>query len=569
MTAGMRWRETVGGACAWMLVLVNISMAQKVNGAEDGASNISRSFTIAGTAVNARTGEALAQARISVEEVAAPSRAIAVTTGPDGHFAFTGLKAGKYRLSGAKRGFLPGAYEQHERFSTAIVTGVDFATEKLELRLTPMALITGHVYDEFGEGIRGAQVILYYENRGAGMRRIVQTSNAQTDDRGYYDFNLLRPGNYYAAVTAKAWYAIHAASEGNGTTDATTDSATNAGHIPPSLDVAYPTTYYGGVSEAEQATPIEIQGGDQQQIDVHVSPAQSLHLRFRVPVNPTDGSYTFNAPMLLKRVFDNVQFQPIEGGQMVAPGVFEVAGVPPGHYTVRARGATPGQMGQSTELDVQRDGQEVGETRNEPLASLKVLLKMPGGELVPKSYLVLLVGPDDRAIGMRRGEASAQVTFENLAPGTYAIRMSAEGKAYSVTRTTSAAGDSAGHDVTVEAGAAMEVTASVATGNVTIEGVVQKNGKPLGGVMVALVPKDPDNHAELFRRDQSDLDGTFHVADVIPGSYTVIAVEDAWGFEWRKPEALAQYVQHGQTLVVGELMRGSVRLPEPVKVQPR
>jgi len=293
-----------------------------------------------------------------------------------------------------------------------------------------------------------------------------------------------------------------------------------------------------------------------------------LHLRFRVPVNPTDGSYSFSA-QLQRRVFDSVQFQPTEGARMVAPGVFEVSGVPPGRYTVRASNATSGQMGQSTELDVQRDGQEVSETHNEPLASLKVSLKMPDGEPVPKSYFVALFGPGERMAGVQRGDASAQVTFENMAPGTYAIRVSAQNKIYSVTRTTSAVGASAGHDVTVGAGAAMEVTASVATGHVIIEGVVQKNGKALGGVMVALVPKDPDSHTELFRRDQSDLDGTFHVSDVIPGSYTVVAVEDAWGFEWRKPEVLARYVLHGQSLTVGELMRGSVHLPEAVEVQPR
>ena len=102
MTMGMRWRGTVGVSCAWMLVLVSTSMAQSVNGAAGGTGNLTRSFTIAGTAVNARTGEVLAQARISVEEVAAPSKAISMTTGANGHFAFAGLKLGKYRLSGAK-----------------------------------------------------------------------------------------------------------------------------------------------------------------------------------------------------------------------------------------------------------------------------------------------------------------------------------------------------------------------------------------------------------------------------------------------------------------------------------
>jgi hypothetical protein len=72
----------------------------------------------------------------------------------------------------------------------------------------------------------------------------------------------------------------------------------------------------------------------------------------------------------------------------------------------------------------------------------------------------------------------------------------------------------------------------------------------------------------LFRRDQSDSDGTFLIRGVIPGSYTIVAVEDAWGFEWLQPSVLAKYVQHGQNLTIGELMRGSVHLPDPVDVQP-
>jgi len=70
-------------------------------------------------------------------------------------------------------------------------------------------------------------------------------------------------------------------------------------------------------------------------------------------------------------------------------------------------------------------------------------------------------------------------------------------------------------------------------------------------------------------RDQSDFDGSFVLRGVIPGSYTIVAVEDAWGFQWMQPGVLARYVQHGQNLTIGELMKGSVRLPDPVEVQPR
>jgi hypothetical protein len=46
-------------------------------------------------------------------------------------------------------------------------------------------------------------------------------------------------------------------------------------------------------------------------------------------------------------------------------------------------------------------------------------------------------------------------------------------------------------------------------------------------------------------------------------------VEDAWGFEWLQPGVLARYVQHGQNVIIGEKMRGTVHLPEAVEVQPR
>jgi hypothetical protein len=87
--------------------------------------------------------------------------------------------------------------------------------------------------------------------------------------------------------------------------------------------------------------------------------------------------------------------------------------------------------------------------------------------------------------------------------------------------------------------------------------------------MVALVPKDPRTNIERFRRDQSNLDGTFMVGGILPGRYTLIAVEDAWGFAWMKPGVLEKYLSRGQELTIGELMNGRVTLPDPVEAQER
>lgn len=46
---------------------------------------------------------------------------------------------------------------------------------------------------------------------------------------------------------------------------------------------------------------------------------------------------------------------------------------------------------------------------------------------------------------------------------------------------------------------------------------------------------------------------------MMPGTYTAVAVQDAWGADWMKPDLLAGYLQHGETVMVADGMRGSAR----------
>jgi protocatechuate 3,4-dioxygenase beta subunit len=530
--------------------------------APQDASPAAQSFRISGTAVNAMTGAPLSQARISIAETVDRGKITSMITSEDGHFVFSQLKAGKYSLQGAKRGFISAAYDQHEQFSTAIVTGPEFSTENLVLRLTPMAFITGHVFDEFGDPIRHSQVVLFFENHAAGMSRITRLYSSTTDDRGFYDFSLLRPGKYYISVSAKPWYAMHPSRRSN-------PAPNPAQQISPALDVAYPTTYYNGATEADRSTPIEVKGGDRLQIDMHLNPAPALHLVFRIPEDQPDQTNNFRMPILQKHAFDSVEFAQTENMRRVGPGMYEVSGVPPGRYNVRIKNSSSGQLEQSTDLDLIHDGQELNDSRAEPLGSLKLSLKNLGEEALPKQYSVGLQDSRRRMVAFKQGDPSGQVSFEDLAPGKYAILVYSPTKPYSVVRLSSQAGVSQGHDINVTPGAALDLTATLSAGVVNIEGVVHKKDKPVAGVMVALVPKDPETHIELFRRDQSDFDGTFLLRGVIPGSYTIVAIEDAWGFEWLQPGVLARYVQRGQNLTIGELMRRTVHLPDPVEVQPR
>jgi hypothetical protein len=104
---------------------------------------------------------------------------------------------------------------------------------------------------------------------------------------------------------------------------------------------------------------------------------------------------------------------------------------------------------------------------------------------------------------------------------------------------------------------------------VNVEGFAKRAGKAAPGAMVVLVPKDPESHRDLFRRDQSDQDGSFSLRSVVPGSYTIVAIENGWDLDWSRPGVIAHYAEHGKTVTVLGGTQGSMHVADAVEVQPR
>ena len=522
-------------------------------------AGVDAGFKISGTVVSTLDGAPLGKARVSLVDTANPAKAAWIITSENGRFSFESIPAGKYALNGERRGFLGAGYEQHEQFSTAIVTGAGLNSENLVLRLTPMARIGGKIVDESGDPVRNARVNLFVEDHQGGMNRITRAGMESTDDQGTYEFAALGPGNYFVSAAAKPWYAVHAASSRFEGASNSSSGVTRA------LDVAYPTTYFNGATEADGATPIRIAGGDRVQVDIHLSPVPSVHLLVRVP---RDGQRQLSPPAFQKRVFDAFESMDAEWAQ-VSPDVYELTGVPAGKYAVESRQGNTGGWRQSAEIDVQKEGQELDTSASEPAASVKFSVKMPRNESIPKEMFLGLQDAEQRVVAYKQVDAAGQVLLEGVAASKYTMLVGAGSKRYSIVRMDSQGVAIAGHELHVTAGASVELAVYLAEGVVSVYGFAKRSGKPMAGIMIALIPKDPESHLDMFRRDQSDSDGSFVLPGVIPGSYTLVAVEDAWGFPWLQPGALARYIKHGQDLTIGELMKGSVHLPEPVEVQPR
>jgi Carboxypeptidase regulatory-like domain len=482
---------------------------------------------------------------------------VSMSTSEEGRFEFDRVTAGKFALEGAKRGFIRAAYDQHDQFSTAIVTGAGLDTENLVLRLDPVAVVTGKVLDESGDPVRNAVVTLYREDHFSGASQIRRFRAAQTDDLGSYEISAIESGTYFVAARAKPWYEVHPRK-------AQPPGAENLPvQVDSSLDVAYPTTYYADTTQSDEATPIPIRGGDHLEVDIHLNPVPALHLLMQVS-NDRGG---FNMPILHESTFDTSEQVATAGMQGISQGLYEITGIPAGRYT--ARFPSNGQVGPPTPVELTSDGQELAPASGVGSSSLKATVSIPGEAKLPSQMIIVLRDGKGKTVNGQEVDTQGQVDFGNIAPGTYNLAAYSSNTAYSVVRISAQGSDISGHNLTVSAGAPMTVSLTLVAGLVNLEGFAKHRGKAAPGVMIALVPKDPENNRDLFRRDQSDLDGSFNLHSVIPGTYTVVAIENGWDLDWAQPAVIAHYAEHGETLTLDERSQGTVHLSRTVEVQPR
>jgi hypothetical protein len=119
----------------------------------------------------------------------------------------------------------------------------------------------------------------------------------------------------------------------------------------------------------------------------------------------------------------------------------------------------------------------------------------------------------------------------------------------------------------VTAGTSVSVSLTVLGGSLRVDGTAKRAGKPFAGAMVVLVPKSPERDRDLFRRDQSDLDGTFSLQNIVPGSYTVLAIENGWDLDWSQPGVIAAYLKRGRAIEIGNQSGRIMNLSDAVEVQ--
>jgi hypothetical protein len=388
-------------------------------------------------------------------------------------------------------------------------------------------------------------------------------ARANTNDEGVYHFSHLSPGKYFVAASSEPWYAQHplaaqrrsyartitnsSQGETNGEGKSATGQEEDGSPEPqPSspLDVAYPITFYPAATEFEAAAPIVLSAGEKFTADLNLHAVPALHVRIASSVPVQNGNVQVEA-----RLTGELSM-PVHSQSVSIEGKFtEVSGLVPGHYLLRLNSYDGKSWSRSSkEVSISGDARVSTDEKDGYVPVSGVVKLEPGGNLSGQTNVFLF----DKLSGARFwGQVSAKNEFEierGVPPGRYQVLVSTTGFYFKTVAATP--GHVTGHIVEIGSGAAVKLTVVLSEGLGRVEGVALKDETPAAGVMVLLVPKDPAAPPQLFHLDQSDSDGTFTMASVVPGKYTAIALENGWNLQWANREALKPYLPQGVPIQV-------------------
>lgn len=552
-----------------LLVLFEFVQQAAVPPAAPPASATPSTSRISGRVIDAVTGQPLASAVVAIDSSNPPNSPNALdstcmgVTAADGSFIFADVLPGKYVLSARHRGYIAQTYQQHESFTTAIVVGPGFESENLIFGLRPSASISGEIADESDDPIRHADVMLFHQTFAGGKRRTLLIQRTATDDEGHYHFGHLIPGSYFVGVAAQLWYAQHNVRHQviQENQDGVFRRVQPDTEQKQNLDVVYPVSFFANATDLSGAAAITLRSGDTGIADFRLRPVPALHLMVKTSV--ADTGQGEQVQVLQSLAEDSAVPIPV-GFAQVAPGLVEVTGVPPGHLNLGVNTSHGNEWTRrSQSVQVSSDG-EIDATQNGSSVVVSGILKMEDASPLPQPARVLLRSFANGETFNTTVSATGEFSFKNnpVETGNYELII-IEPQALFIRNLASSGAKTSGRSFQIATTQDVNVTITAARGTAKITGIALKNDKPAPGAMIVLAPLDLKSNPALFRRDQADSDGTFALNFVVPGRYTLMAIEDGWELEWADPDVLQKYIAEGESVQIAA--NGKIEVKMKVK----
>ncbi|HEV3196284.1 MAG TPA: carboxypeptidase-like regulatory domain-containing protein [Bryobacteraceae bacterium] len=530
---------------------------------------------VEGSVVNAVTGQPVRKARLTLMP-AKGGEPIGGATDAQGKYALANVAPGMYRLQVSHDGYVAQNYGAKKPGEDQKGDPLDLAPgsvkTKVDLHMTPLGAIMGHIHDENGDPVRQVEVGVMVYGHGPAGKALQMRNSSQTDATGEYRIFDLPPGKYYLRAKPPS------------------------AQMPTMVHVgeSYTTTYYPNSTQPTGAAAVDLAAGQEQRgLDFVLHPISTASIRGRVikpaggencsaglegladSADPNDGIGFVSAVRdLVITTTSGSASEPanleemITGGRRVdKDGKFEFQNVPVGSHSLTAN-CNIGKQRYSTKMPIQLEAaglenvelrpvgpsnmtgqvQVEGESKSN-IAETRIFLEERDGETG-----LVTDGKDtpDGTVGEQ-----GVFAFHNLPPATYHIHVEppqglyVKSVAWSGRDVLEPGVDMSGGGVSAE----LHVVLSANGG--TIDGSVE-NGE---GAKVTLIPSDPQRMKTLAKLAVAAEGGHFSFAALPPGRYKLFAWEDAdvdramYDLEFRKP-----FEGKGETVDVAEKQKATVQL---------
>ena len=488
-----------------------------------------------------------------------------------GHFMFQNVEPGSYRLMAQRQGFFSDASKREYQPIVDVAAGEH--VKNMPVRLMPAAVVSGEVLDEYNDPVPDVEIRLLAIQRKLGQMDLRAAGKAITDDRGQYRVAGLHPGKYYVVAEYKPNNASMEALKSmiaekllerrpvNSVPqneplrfDATQESGEPA--------YTYAPLFFPATSDFQQAQALRLNPGDEVATNFLLISAPVVSIRGKVTNGLTGGPPTGASVAAFWTTYIQGEGMPAQVSS--EDGTFEIRGVAPGTYTLRA------DFNQDKQIF---EGEQTVEVGNEGAQNVQISA-LPDFDAAghvtiagtpdhpPRRVLIEFVG--EGLIPRVRASASfPEFKFEaQLRPDRhyYARALNLPEDYY--LKSVAISGHEMPPDDVLVSGTRGDMELTFSAAGAQVEGVLyDSKGEPTRG-SVLLAPDVPQpGPPDLYRRTSADSKGKFTLHGVAPGSYRIVALESLnLDAEINEPDFLRTIGNRAQNLSVEENGKYTVAL---------
>ena len=487
--------------------------------------------TLRGHVTGTDTGQPLRKAQVRIVAGEIRENRVA-TTDADGRYEFKNVKAGRYTISASRNSYVSLSYGQTRPFEAG--TPLDIrdgqTVEHVDFSLPRGAVIMGRILDEFGEPLSDVQVSAMRYQFMQGRRQLVNAGRTATsDDTGEFRMYGIQPGQYYLQAT---WHANMPFGAGSPN------------------ETAYPLTFFPGVTDPTLARRFTIGIGQElRDVVMSLNPVKATHVTGTVVTS--QGRPMAGVLMVMR--MSNGGFSGGSGTSIRPDGGFELKGLAPGDYTLRAManpGGAAGPESESAIVKITVTGEDINDLQLVAVkpSPVRGQIVIDAAQQLQTTALAITMVPLDQQQmmmgGLAPGKVAEDFTFElRSAPGKYRVGSINMPQGFSIRTVRLGATDvtDSGFEIKPNeelSGLEVELTSRVTT---VAGAVTNARGEPAKDYYAIVFAQDREQWTPSSRYQRSarpDQDGRYKLTGLPAGRYFIVAVDHVEPGEGSDPEFL-------------------------------